>query len=230
MELCRLRASLDPIYALPVIVCPGCATACVRRRHPTSAGWRTFLRVFASCRFLVFQLVLLGVLTLLFGTFLYNLQHDLAREWPMLRAAWSDPQFGGVVGLRRELVRSRTIFELIAWGFFATGLGAWLVAGLAHWRLWKAVLSWAGAMLAVFLVALVLDCGEVWIDSNLLRGRARAWPDAGSYLGAYALALATLPLAIPGGAIGLGIRAVARAAARRRFRKARSRARKRREG
>ncbi len=46
--LARVRAPLDPIYHLPIVVCPVCNTACVRRRHPISAAWRATRRAIAT--------------------------------------------------------------------------------------------------------------------------------------------------------------------------------------
>ncbi len=40
-ELARIAAPPDPIYHLPIVVCP-CGTAHVRRRHPARALWRIF--------------------------------------------------------------------------------------------------------------------------------------------------------------------------------------------
>ena len=46
--LARVRAPLDPIYHLPIVVCPTCNTACVRRRHPVAQAWRTTRHVIAT--------------------------------------------------------------------------------------------------------------------------------------------------------------------------------------
>lgn len=40
-DLTHLRAPPDPHYSLPVVVCPGCATACVRRPYAGAARCRS---------------------------------------------------------------------------------------------------------------------------------------------------------------------------------------------
>ncbi len=64
-ELARLHTPPDEHYGLPVVVCPGCGLACVRRPRGGLARWHTFLRAFAAARRLIGGGVLLvGLLVL----------------------------------------------------------------------------------------------------------------------------------------------------------------------
>lgn len=229
LELCRVRAARDAVYALPVVVCPRCASASVRRRHPVSAGWRTFLRLFAAMRRLALQLVLLLVFTLIMGAFLHSLRLDLTAQVPPLRRIWEDPDAGTLSVLRRQLVRSGLMWQLMAWVCYATGLGAWLVAGFAHWRRFTAWPAWLGAMLLIFSVQAGLGVCERWIDVRLL-GQKQPEFEPSPFAWTFALAVATIPLALPGAAMGVGLLAMGRAARRRAFRKSLARLRRRRQG
>jgi len=229
MELCRVRAVPDPVYALPVVVCPRCADASVRRRHPTAEGWRTFIRLRVAWGLFALRLLLLVVFTLLFCAFLHELRMDLNRSWPALRAALESSEAG--TGIRRVLARTGLMWSLIGWACYSTGLGAWLVAGFGHWRWWAVIAAWAAAMLGIVLAAWGLNLAEHWLDAWV---RHRPWSNqrayASRYMTTFAMALASLPLAVPGAVIGLGLRALARGASRRSFRKRLARQRRRRNG
>jgi len=146
----------------------------------------------------------------------------------------------------------------IAWACYATGLGAWLVAGFAHWRFRRVVPAWIMVMACVFAGAAALDWADHLISrvdaayesarppaartvgiggqsQSVLVGRPhdpRLTPvfDATQYAHDFGMVLATLVLTVPGALIGTGLRAVARASHRRSFRKRLARRRRRRYG
>ncbi len=229
MELCGVRAAPDPVYALPVVVCPRCGMGCVRRRHPQMEAWRGFHRLSATLGRLFLQLALLLVFTLLFSAFLHSLRIDLSHQSLRLREAWADPE--ATIAVRRVLVRSGLIWNLTAWVCYSTCLGVWLVAGFAHWRAWRVPLAWTGAMLAIAVGSTAIDYGAHVLDA-LVSGHP--WTgvsiDVSRYMQVFVLAVASLALALPGAAVGLARRAGARGAARRRFRKRLARLRRRRQG
>ena len=64
-ELARIRAVPDQHYALPIVVCPGCSTACVRTKHPDQEFWRELRSLIRSLRVLILKLILIALLPLL---------------------------------------------------------------------------------------------------------------------------------------------------------------------
>tara|TARA_R110002072_G_scaffold42064_10_gene117977 strand:- start:131934 stop:132602 length:669 start_codon:yes stop_codon:yes gene_type:complete len=64
-ELARIRAVPDQHYALPIVVCPNCSTACVRTKHPDQEFWRGVRSLIRSLRVLIVQLILIALLPLL---------------------------------------------------------------------------------------------------------------------------------------------------------------------
>ncbi|MCZ6851559.1 MAG: hypothetical protein O7F17_07955, partial [Planctomycetota bacterium] len=62
MALTRLRPSRDPHYRLPMVTCPTCGQASVRRRHPIQQRWRAFTRAQTSVCALLLQILFLVAL------------------------------------------------------------------------------------------------------------------------------------------------------------------------
>ncbi len=148
---CRLHAPPDPHYGLPVVVCPGCGLACVRRPGGGTARWYTFLRAFAAARRLVFGGWLL-VATLALGTMMCG---GVAVG---LEGAISDRPFTALFKLdaqvRQELGRwwaYQGLWIVPVW------TGAWATVGLvagAFFPHWKA--RWWVPGMAAFIVAAIL--------------------------------------------------------------------------
>lgn len=70
--LTRVRAVFDRAYRAPVVICPQCARAVVRRRHPISAalrlGWRRAWAVWGLMwRGMIAFILLLGMALLCYG-------------------------------------------------------------------------------------------------------------------------------------------------------------------
>ena len=58
-DLARVRAGADPHYGLPLIICPQCTTATIRRKHPLQKGFRFCLRLDWTLFILVAQVLAL---------------------------------------------------------------------------------------------------------------------------------------------------------------------------
>lgn len=112
-DLARVRTRPDPHYALPLVVCPDCGEAAVRRVHPHQVGWRAFLRVKASIIALVIQLGLLsGAAAAVIGVCVEG------ERWAR----------GNLIATSRQ----EMTFGLIAFGVVPIAVGAWLSGGLGH--------------------------------------------------------------------------------------------------
>ncbi len=113
LDLARVRARLEPRYALPIVVCPDCGRATLRRKR---RAWRSFRRLAVSLVTLAAQLgMVVGGLAGLFAVS-EELGDALARG-----------SFGG-------MPRDEIIFRLSVYAAFAVALGTWLTAGFSHAR------------------------------------------------------------------------------------------------
>lgn len=145
LDLARVRARLDPHYALPIVVCPDCGRAAVRRKH--RIGRRT-LKLLASLVALIVQagLAAAGV----FG--LTVVSHELGG---MLAR-------GGLGALPREEI----ILRLAACAAFAVALGAWLTAGLGHCRRLRTWLVFLGAGAVMVSLVPLFDALPEWLPER----------------------------------------------------------------
>jgi hypothetical protein len=135
LDLARTRAAREPRYGLPLVICPGCGTPAVRRRHPIAARGRMLRRVARSLIALLLQATAAcGLMAAVTGACI-GLVHALL-FWG-LDLDWKD---------EGALIVGGLIVLVLA-------LGAWLTAGLAHWRL--------GAAWALFgLIAVLILAGD----------------------------------------------------------------------
>ena len=113
LDLARVRALLESHYALPVVVCPDCGWAAVRRKHK---GWRSLYHLLVSLLTLIAQL---GMLAAGLGGLVF-----ISIEMGEVLA---DGTFGAVPG-------NEVIFRLAICAAFAVALGTWLTAGFGHVR------------------------------------------------------------------------------------------------
>ena len=113
LDLARVRARLEPRYALPIVVCPDCGRAAVRHKP---RAWRSFRCLAVSVLTLAAQvgMIVAGLAGLLAVS--DELGHKIARG-----------SFG-------ELPRDEIILRLSVYAAFAVALGAWLTAGFPHAR------------------------------------------------------------------------------------------------
>ncbi len=132
-DLAWVRARRDPHYALPLIICPDCGEASVRRRHPGVHGWRVALRLGTSLVVLAVQLgVLLCSVAAITGVCVEG------ERWAR----------GDLIGTSNEKV----LFAMLAFGALPVLVGTWLTAGLGHLsRRW----TWpAFALLVAFVISI----------------------------------------------------------------------------
>jgi hypothetical protein len=129
LDLARVRARPEPRYRLPIVTCPRCGTVHVRREHPIARRGRAAARIALASVLVVVQLGLLAGLVaaatavcVVFG------------DPPRLRAGQVAVAFA--IGL----------------GLLPIAVGAWLTAGLPHWR--RAVAFAAFALLVALLLAM----------------------------------------------------------------------------
>jgi hypothetical protein len=135
-DLARVRVRPDPFYALPLVICPDCGDAAVRRRHPMQQAWRTLLRLKTSLFALAFQLAMLIGCTA-----------AVVAVSVLVGDAWAE---GDLALPQREEV----IVAFLAFAVLPVVLGAWLTAGLGHLR---GLHVWLGFSL-LMLMLISLDC------------------------------------------------------------------------
>lgn len=137
INLERIRASPDGVYGLPVVVCPGCQAAWVRRRHPQWAWWRGCVRGITGVRKLMVRVVVVLGMSGLCAGLAHSGSFELSR--PTQAALRGD------------------FLPLIDW-FSGDGQGALVVSMLGlvtliglvlrvlldHWSRWALMVLWAG--------------------------------------------------------------------------------------
>ena len=139
-DLARHRPSREPYYGLPLIVCPHCATACVRHRHPIAVRWRQFRRIDWALSILVLKMLCALAIAIATGFTIFAALMLLAR-WPEI-----EPEFTARWKIH--------VFELVmaaAWAFAILPgiIGAWITAGLSHLTRRQAWTGWFGFMSVV---------------------------------------------------------------------------------
>jgi hypothetical protein len=144
-DLARIRARREPLYGLPLVVCPRCGICAVRRRHPLQRRYRSGKRLALSLAVLAAQLGLLAAFISLTTAVCVQFGEDFMR--------------GGVELSRPEM----TVLAVLSFGALPLALGAWLKAGLPHWR---GAIAWL--VFALFMLPLLS------IDTLLLPWLARS--------------------------------------------------------
>lgn len=116
-DLASVRAVREPHYGLPLVICPGCGAAAVRRRHIIQQRWRSLLRAKKSLIALACQLM--ALILCLGSTIALCI---LIVEYPrwFLGDASTEP-----------IAACLPAVMVIA---VAVLVGVWLTAGLAHWN------------------------------------------------------------------------------------------------
>ena len=183
-DLGRRRVGLDPVYALPIVVC-GCGHACVRRRHPLIAGWRRARRSILALLALGVQCLVLGVLVGGLASFVLGLEKDLRAmqmSWRGLLLA-VDPGAGVRTDQFVPWLRTDGVVWLALMVMAAAGAGVWLRATLGHWRGWRLVAAWwllLAGVLSVEPVTEWLDAAGMWTQGQTPKYRgpsASIWVD-----------------------------------------------------
>jgi hypothetical protein len=146
-DLARIRARREPHYGLPLVVCPRCGASAVRRRHPLQRRYRSGKRLALSLAVLTAQLGLLAAFISLTTAVCVQFGDDLMQ---------------GDLDLSRP---EMTVLAVLSFGILPITLGAWLKAGLPHWR---RPIAW--------LVFALLVLPLLSIDTLLLPWLARSVP------------------------------------------------------
>src|SRR5262245_27090216 len=114
LDLARVRVQRDPHYHLPLVICPQCRSASVRRRHPIISRFRQARRVALPFIVVAIQLPLIG----LFG-FL-----NLMAAFALLMIALEVPRFHDPEEIRWLIVLTLIVLPIIT--------GTWLTIGFHH--------------------------------------------------------------------------------------------------
>lgn len=146
LDLSRTRPRRDSRLALPIVICPECRWAIVRRRHPLATTWRASRRVTRAAAIVLLQLLL----TCFFAAVVVSRSRQLsdvirANESTLvasLLASYTIDTTGGSPDTRQISVAAATI-----WLAVSVLTGAWLGAAFAHWRPRGApLLAWIGVL------------------------------------------------------------------------------------
>ncbi len=184
--LTRVRPSPDPHYGLPLVLCPSCSTAAVRRRHPLQRRTRRGLQVAKALATFLAQLVVLGALAAV-TLLLIGQVEDLT------------------TGLSLAAVLRADRLVLASMGGFCVLTGIWLTVGLSHWRWWAAWAAWAALIAGLEAIVLLWNApGPPLIDAlgvAILPGVF----EVGRYAGRLEILAATLVVAAAGIPPGLAV-------------------------
>jgi hypothetical protein len=137
LDLALVRPIRDVHYGLPLVICPRCDAACVRRRHPLQHSWRSFLRVRKSLCTMFWHIMVLSAL-LGFNIAAIAFAPRLA-EMPLDEA---------INDYRSEVILCFVVVPIIT--------GMWLTAGLRHCRRWFTFGLWmtlVGAIISLQVAA-----------------------------------------------------------------------------
>lgn len=153
-DLARVAPFQDASLRLPIVVCPTCAHACVRRRHPIHEVWRKARRVDAALSILVVQVLFASALLGTTVGMIYGLG-EIAQDRGESMVAFLTNAFENETRFER---RGRHIIRnddgrdaaVVATAIFSAMCGIWLTATMAHLRFWRRWATWA-----VILVVLV---------------------------------------------------------------------------
>lgn len=184
LDLARVRSSREPHYGLPLVQCPSCGAASVRRRHPLVVAWRRFGRVGFALMAGLLQLLLLAAFTALTMVFCV--------------IAASQLHSGELPGPNDPVARSIILTLAVVLSF---GIGIWLTAGLSHWRrpiAWMAFSCWMAVLMsldALIVPALIAGMDELVDDHVAMPFRIEQLPWRFALFGGMmAIALAGIPL------------------------------------
>ncbi len=134
-DLARTHVIRDPHYRLPLVICPGCGEACVRRVDPILQRWRAFQpAALALCALLV-QLLIVFL---------------LAPATALVIDAVPDFLPVPITGNVFDLLDNQSISAMVVGVTLPVLTGVWMTAGLGHWRPWLARAVW-GLLIAGLL-------------------------------------------------------------------------------
>jgi len=148
--LARIRAIRDPHYRLPIVICPSCGEACVRRVDPILQRWRAFQSLAAAlCALLVQVLIVLS----------------LAPATASVVAAVPDIISMQVTDNVFDLLYNQSIPAMVVGVTLPVLTGVWMTIGLGHWRPWLARAIWG------LLIAGLLSWDMLWLAFETIGNR-----------------------------------------------------------
>lgn len=157
LGLGRIRPQRDPHYGLPLVTCPVCGWACVRRKSPASVAWHTFLRR-SLVSFLIVTKFSISLLLLLFMT--ATIGSIYTGEFSFSHAG----RFRGYWLILSILL----ILQPVT-------VGTWLTSAFNHLPRWKVFASWGG-LVALILVIVSIVLGIVGELDGFSRAELQATP------------------------------------------------------
>ncbi len=170
-ELRAVAAPPDPVYALPVCVCPGCGLACVRRKHRLRThpiAFRRLDRAFNRLALGAFVVLLSAGTSLLIAVFM-SLQSERSGRGP----------FAATLGA----IKSAPPEELLSIGLAVGAVGMIVaISGvllgrlLGHWRVNDLLIGWAVVLVVVSLVPTFVEIAR-WDVPARAHDLASRWPD-----------------------------------------------------
>lgn len=134
-DLARTHVIRDPHYRLPIVTCPGCGEACVRRVDPILQRWRAFQPAAAALCALLVQVLI--VLLLATATVLVI---DAVPDLLPVRIS------GNVF----DLLYDQSVGVMVIGVTLPLLTGVWMTTGLGHWRPWLTRVVW-GLLIAGLL-------------------------------------------------------------------------------
>lgn len=134
-DLARIRVIRDPHYGLPIVTCPGCRQACVRRVDPILQRWRAFQPTAAALCALLVQLLVM---------------FSLATATALVVDAVPDLFPVRISGNVFDLLYDQSFAALVVGVTLPVLTGVWMATGLGHWRPWLARAVW-GLLIAGLL-------------------------------------------------------------------------------
>ena len=149
-DLARIHVIRDPHYRLPIVTCPDCGEACVRRVDPILQRWRAFQRLAAAvCALLVQVLIVLLLATATAGVI------DAVPD--LLPVVISGDLF--------DLLYGQSLAALVIGVTLPVLTGVWMTIGLGHWRPWLARAVWG------LLIAGLLSWDMLWLAFETIGNR-----------------------------------------------------------
>ena len=187
-ELRQVSAPPDPVYGLPVCVCPECGLACVRRKHRLRThpiAFRRLDRAFNRLALAAGCVMFFAGTSLLIAVFMSLQAHRTGRG-----------PFAATIGA----IRSAPIEELFSiWlaigsvGMVLAISGVLLSRLLWHWKAAQLVCGWAGVLAVVSFFPLVLPVAG-WHADAITLDLVELWP---SRLQALAMCWGATALGVP---------------------------------
>jgi hypothetical protein len=214
LDLRHERSAIEPHYGLPLVICPRCGCAAVRRRHPFVRAWPNTRRFICALRTILIQSALIAFLSALMLQACGDLSRTMGLYVP----------FG-----RRSLI-DLLLHEwssLIGWGLVPPIMvGAWLTCGLGHLGRTRAFLLWSGWI--VFLVhwTTLIDWSPGRLEVLVTQGASLIPRRVDELLPKLAAAVVLMVIALAGIPLGVGLQRYGRLLRRRGWRALRRRRRR----